>query len=47
MHDGAMPTLEDAVRRHPGSVGGSAQQTLPLDDQEIADLVAFLETLSK
>ena len=47
MHDGALPTLEDAIRRHPAGVGGSAQQALPLDDQEIADLVVFLETLSE
>jgi hypothetical protein len=41
MHDGALASLEDAVRRHPlGAAAG-------LDDREIADLVAFLETLSE
>lgn len=41
MHDGALTTLHDAVRRHPpGTAAG-------LDDREIADLVAFLETLSE
>jgi cytochrome c peroxidase len=40
MHDGSRTTLEDAVRRHPGSMP-------PLGDQEIAELVAFLETLSE
>jgi cytochrome c peroxidase len=47
MHDGSRTTLENAVRRHPGSVGGSACCALPLDDQEIADLVVFLETLGE
>jgi cytochrome c peroxidase len=40
MHDGTLTTLEDAVRRHPGGAP-------TLDDQEIADLVAFLQTLSE
>jgi hypothetical protein len=40
MHDGALTTLEDAVRRHPSGAP-------TLDDQEIADLVVFLETLGE
>jgi cytochrome c peroxidase len=41
MHDGALATLDDGVRRHrPNAAVG-------LDDREIAELVAFLETLSE
>ena len=52
MHDGSLATLEDVVRHYES--GGIARPTrsrdlpenLALTDQERADLVAFLETLS-
>ena len=52
MHDGSLATLEDVVRHYES--GGVARPTrssdlpanLALTDQERADLVAFLETLS-
>jgi cytochrome c peroxidase len=52
MHDGALATLEDVVRHYEsGGVArptrsGDLPQGLALTEQERADLVAFLETLS-
>jgi cytochrome c peroxidase len=52
MHDGSLPTLEDVIRHY--ERGGVRRPTrskdlpegLKLTDQERADLIAFLETLS-
>ncbi len=51
MHDGSLPTLEEVVRFY--DRGGSddpnldrRMRPLNLSDQEVADLVAFLETLT-
>jgi cytochrome c peroxidase len=51
MHDGSMATLEEVVRHY---VDGGAQRPslspemkpLPLNDQEVSDLIAFLHTLT-
>jgi len=43
-HDGSAPTLE-AVVRDRGRVHGMADSAATLDDRQIADLTAFLETL--
>jgi cytochrome c peroxidase len=51
MHDGSMATLEDVVRHY---VGGIQQRPsldaevkpLALNDQEVKDLVAFMQTLT-
>jgi cytochrome c553 len=43
-HDGSAPTLE-AVVRDRGGVHGMADSATQLDDRQIADLTAFLETL--
>ncbi|HUS27476.1 MAG TPA: c-type cytochrome, partial [Kofleriaceae bacterium] len=43
-HDGSAPTL-DAVLRERGSVHGMADASAELSERDIADLVAFLETL--
>ncbi|HTL32243.1 MAG TPA: c-type cytochrome [Kofleriaceae bacterium] len=43
-HDGSAPTLE-AVLRERGSVHGMADAASHLSDADVADLVAFLETL--
>jgi cytochrome c peroxidase len=52
MHDGSLATLEDVVRHYseldPARIHSDGQgllKALKLDDGEIADLVAFLETL--
>jgi cytochrome c peroxidase len=51
MHDGSLATLEDVVRYYAG--GGTPHPTqdsrlrpLPLDDIDVADLVAFLQALT-
>ena len=51
MHDGSMATLEEVVRHY--VQGGiqrpsldSEMKPLPLDDQEVKDLVAFMQTLT-
>jgi cytochrome c peroxidase len=53
MHDGSLASLRDVVRHHIEIGNGPLQgdgrrglRRLALDDQEIADLIAFLETLS-
>ena len=51
MHDGSMPTLEAVVRHY---VQGGAQRPslapdvkpLALNDQDVKDLVAFMQTLT-
>ena len=52
MHDGSLATLEDVVRHYSDldlsrihSDGRGLLKPLRLDEREIADLVAFLETL--
>ncbi len=53
MHDGSLATLEEVVRHYSEidmerlhTDGESLLQPLGLSDQEVADIVAFLETLS-
>ncbi len=48
MHDGEQPTLADAIRHHYAAAGWQADPRLKQEtsEQEIADLVAFLESLT-
>lgn len=47
MHDGVAATLADAIRHHYADArAGDARLTLSVGDNDVADLVAFLETLT-
>ncbi|MCH7740808.1 MAG: hypothetical protein IIC93_11770, partial [Chloroflexi bacterium] len=45
MHNGMLATLEDVVRFYDDGAGGDAITPLGLTDNEVSDLVAFLESL--
>lgn len=46
MHDGSIDTLEDAVEWETYYRNGDASRPLPLSQEERADLVSFLKSLT-
>jgi cytochrome c peroxidase len=48
MHDGEQPTLADAIRHHYAAADRQTDERLkqPVSDAELADLIAFLESLT-